>query len=361
MKTKTRNSSVPKKYYSFKDGNNGDAIETVYKAVTTGDMDVTGVKGGLLPPEQEKAFIMRVFEVSGFRGHSEQQAISPNQKYINSLTVNGRVTTKHVENQGPTSEAKPTFGQRKIGTETFRVDWSVTKEALARNLEKNALAQKIRDAMAIAANNDREEIMVTGDTASADAFLNTLDGLLKKARLGGVVVDMNGYNLGRVDANNVHTVLARLYRQMPIKFKTAQYRPLLRYYAHPDAIDDYVNSLQKRATTLGDTALTKNEAGLYQYKGIPLVPIDSMPTNLTDAGVVSVGGSKTAVMLTHSNNVVEYIEGSYVDNAANGISLYTEFKKDYNRFEWVMYMAYGFDFYFPEQVVLGTNVSINTL
>ena len=361
MKTKIRNSQKAKKFYSFKDGANGDAIEAVYKAVTTGQMDVYGVRGGLLPPQQEKAFIMRVFEISGFRGHAEQQVITPNQKYINSLSVSGRVTTPHTENALPTSYASPTFGQRRIGTETFRVDWYITKEALARNLERNALAEKVRNAISIAANNDREEIMVAGDTTSADAFLSTLDGLLRKAILGGVIVPMGGLNLGYMDTNSIHTVLARLYRNMPIRFKTAKYRPLLRYYAHPDAIDDYVNSLQRRETTVGDSALTKNEQGLYQYKGIPLVPIDSMPTNLTASGQVSVGAGQTAIILTHNNNIVEYIEGAYVDNAANGVSLYTEFNKDRNRFEWVMYMAYGFDFYFPEQVVIGTNVSISTL
>jgi hypothetical protein len=349
-----------KKYRIYKD-NNGDAIETVHKSITTGDMDVSGVKGGLLPPEQEKAFIMRVFAVSGFSGHSQQQVISPNDKYINSLSVSGRVTRPAAENTGPDSYASVNFGQRKVNTEEFRVDWYITKEALSRNLEKQALANTVQNAMAIATNNDREEIMVSGDTTSTDDFLNQLDGLLKLGIAGGETIDMNGLNGGSTNTAGVHTIFAKLYRGMPQKFKTAQYRQLLRYYAHPDVIDDFVNSLQQRATTLGDTALSKNEAGLYTYKGIPLVPIDSMPTNLTATGAVSVGGSKTAVILTHSDNIVTYIEGAYVNNSPQGVSLYTEFNKDKNRFEWVMYLSYGFDYFFPEQVIVGVNVAIKTI
>jgi len=359
MKTKKQKDLAPDKVLCFKD--NESAIEEVHKALTTADMDITGVHGGLLPPDQERAFIERVFAISGFRGNSEQQVISTNQKYINSLTVNGRVTRKHVENTNNTNYASPSFGQRKIQTETFRVDWYITKEALARNLEKNALAEKVRNAIATAANNDREEIMVIGDTTSTDSFISSLDGLLKKARLNGITVDCQGYSLGRTDTNGIHSVLASLYRRMPTKFKTKQMRPLLRYYAHPDAIDDYVNSLQKRETILGDSALTKNEAGYWTYKDIPLVPIDSMPTNLTDAGVVSVGANKSAIILTHANNIVEYIEGSFVDNSGDGVQLYTEFMRTLNRFEWTMYMAYGHDFYFYDQVVIGVNLSLNNL
>ena len=79
----------------------------------------------------------------------------------------------------------------------------------------------------------------------------------------------------------------------------------------------------------------------------------AVPTNLTEQGVVSIGANRTAVILTHSDNIVEYIEGAFVDNASTGVQLYTEFDKDLNRFEWVMYMAYGFDYFFPSVTGIG--------
>lgn len=136
---------------------------------------------------------------------------------------------------------------------------------------------------------DTEDLLLNGDTASADTYLALDDGWLKLARgAGGHVVSASG-------VTSPSAIMASLYKALPDRWKrnlTADGR----YYCSYAFEQAYREELQARGTALGDSALTGSSD--LRFQNIPLNPVTTWPEVVPDTNP-----DTTYVLLTNRNNL----------------------------------------------------------
>jgi hypothetical protein len=162
---------------------------------------------------------------------------------------------------------KPDMSQVELDAKLFKGEVRLSDEVLEDSIERGELRQTIMEMMADASARDMEEVVITGDVASTDPFLATLDGVLKQATSN--VVDAAGTPISK-------QLLRDLIKTLPSEY--LRDKSTMRYLTSIDADLDYRNSLAERATALGDKFL-EGEAPVL-YSGVPLQPIPLFPENL---------------------------------------------------------------------------------
>ena len=138
--------------------------------------------------------------------------------------------------------------------------------------------------LAEAVARDMEEVAINGDTASADPFLATMDGILKQAASN--IVDAAGTPITK-------DLLRDLLKTLPAEY--LRDKKAMRFLSSVDADLSYRNTLADRATVAGDRLLEEDTPVLYS--GVPVQPIPLFPENL------GVGGDQTAVVLCNPKNI----------------------------------------------------------
>ena len=138
--------------------------------------------------------------------------------------------------------------------------------------------------MAEAIARDMEEVIVNGDTASADTFLAVLDGVIKQATSN--VVDAAGAPVSK-------NLLRDMLKTLPSEH--LRDKKAMRFMTSVDADLDYRNSLAERATAVGDKFLEGDTPVLYS--GVPVQPVPLFPENL------GAGNDQTVVLLCNPKNI----------------------------------------------------------
>jgi hypothetical protein len=115
-----------------------------------------------------------------------------------------------------------------------------------------------------------EELLILGDTTSADAYLALADGVLEQAT--SHVVDYSA-TMPQI----TRAVFKAGIKAMPNKY--LRNRPALRFYTSADAHVEYIDSLAGRETALGDSRITNKRFYPRQEVayGVPVVPAALMP------------------------------------------------------------------------------------
>jgi hypothetical protein len=85
---------------------------------------------------------------------------------------------------------KPDLSDVELDAKLFKAEVRLSDEVLEDSIERGELRQTIMEMLADAIARDMEEVAINGDTASADPFLATMDGILKQATSN--VVDAAG-------------------------------------------------------------------------------------------------------------------------------------------------------------------------
>jgi len=160
----------------------------------------------------------------------------------------------------------------------------LSDEVLEDNIERGELRQTILEMIAEAAGRDMEEVIINGDTASADPFLATLDGLLKQAT--SHIVDAGGVALSK-------NFLRDLLKSLPNEY--LRDKKQMAFLTSVDAELDYRNSLADRATVGGDRFIEEDTPALYS--GVPVKPVPLFPENLGQ------GANRTVALLCNPKNV----------------------------------------------------------
>src|SRR5690606_32832923 len=96
---------------------------------------------------------------------------------------------------GLADRTKPDLTQVELDAQLFKAEVRMSDEVLEDSIERGELRQTIMEMMADAISRDMEEAAINGDTASADPFLATLDGVLKQATSN--IVDAAGTPLSK--------------------------------------------------------------------------------------------------------------------------------------------------------------------
>lgn len=245
------------------------------------DLTVAGAGGGLLNPEQQNRFIRLVIDQPTLIREVRTVPMGAPTMKINKIKFGSRIL-RAAPQGGPLDErettsgandgrrlfagdrVKPDLDQIELTTKEVIAEVHIPDEVLEDNIERDNFADTIVVLIAERAALDLEELLIQGDTASADAYLALQDGVLKRATLNVVDNQNAGPSVGMF--NTVKKALPTRYRRN---------LAALRHYTSMDVESDYRVQVASRGTDLGDAVLTGNAP--LPVLGTPLRGVALMP------------------------------------------------------------------------------------
>ena len=241
--------------------------------------------GGLLLPEQNAQFIRKLIEAPTMLGAIRTVPMDTPEMRLNKLGFGQRIMraapqgSTPFENNGQnnrflppgnypgnlTGRSRPISSQVVLQTKEIMAEVRIPYEVLEDNIERGGMVDTVLALIAERAATDLEELVLMGDTASGDAYLALMNGLLKLITTN--VVDWQNQPIS-VAAFNA------LKKAIPVAYRRNQRN--MRWFSSMDRESDYRVTVASRGTGLGDSALTTNTAPL-PVLGIDLIPASLMP------------------------------------------------------------------------------------
>ncbi len=242
--------------------------------------------GGILQPAQAKKFIRLLIDESVVLKVSTVVPMRAPKQLIEKIRFGSRILRPGVENTplAPADRSKPDTSKVELDAVLFKAEVRLSNETLEDSIERGELRQTIMQIMAERIALDAEEVIVQGDTGSADPFLAQLDGILVQATSN--IVDAGSIPLDK-------TIFRDMLKAMPSEF--LRNKKIMRFMTSTDADIDYRDSLAERATIGGDKFLETDVP--VMYGGVPVVPVPLFPENL------GVGNNATNVIFTDPKNI----------------------------------------------------------
>ena len=344
--------------------------ETLEKAVAAGTQVSTGFgsatggtgvhtasengNGGLLNPEQSARFLDYMFDATVIGKVARTVRMKSDTAEIDRMSVGEKLMKLATEADNTSANAGVTFSKISLTTKKLRMDWELSTESLEDNIEGADLEDHIARLMATQAGNDIEDVLLNGDTSlTGDALYKSFDGVVKKAKASGRVVDAAGAAVSR-------EVFNKALKAMPRKYK--QRRGDLRFLAGSNLIQDflYANSIGTNQTIPQDIASSVIRGGVAPLGGpagyvapfafgIPIVEVPLLPE--TQAGDYSgQTGSHGDIHLTFPNNVVIGIK--------RDVTVYRFFQPRKDTIEYTMYTRVGVQIEQADAWVVVKNVKV---
>lgn len=241
--------------------------------------------GGVLQPAQARAFIRTLIDESVVMPLSTVVPMRAPTQFIEKLRFASRVLRAGTEGQAlaQADRAKPDLDKEELNAKLFKAEVRLNNEVLEDSIERQNLRETVIATMAERVALDMDEIIVQGDTTSADPFLAKFDGIIKQANVN--VVDVLGAPISK-------TVWRDMLKAMPSEFLRNKRR--MRFLTSVDTEIDYRDQVNARETALGDRFL-ENDVPVA-YSGVPLIDVPVMPENLAP-------GARTVSILTDPKNI----------------------------------------------------------
>ena len=344
--------------------------ETLEKAVAAGTQVSTGFgsatggtgvhvasengNGGLLNPEQSARFLDYMFDATVIGKVARTVRMKSDTAEIDRMSVGEKLMKLATEADNTAINSGVTFSKISLTTKKLRMDWELSTESLEDNIEGADLEDHIARLMATQAGNDIEDVLLNGDTSlTGDALYKSFDGVVKKAKANGRVVDAAGAAVSR-------EVFNKALKAMPRKYK--QRRGDLRFLAGSNLIQDflYANSIGTNQTIPQDIASSVIRGGVAPLGGpagyvapfafgIPIVEVPLL--NETQTGTYSApSGSHGDIHLTFPNNVVIGIK--------RDVTVYRFFQPRKDTIEYTMYTRVGVQIEQADAWVVVKNVKV---
>ena len=344
--------------------------ETLEKAVAAGTQVSTGFgsttggagvhtasengNGGLLNPEQSARFLDYMFDATVIGKVARTVRMKSDTAEIDRMSVGEKLMKLATEADNTGVNAAVTFSKISLTTKKLRMDWELSTESLEDNIEGADLEDHIARLMATQAGNDIEDVILNGDTSlSSDALYKSFDGVVKKAKASGRVVDAAGAAVSR-------EVFNKALKAMPRKYK--QRRGDLRFLAGSNLIQDflYANSIGTNQTIPQDIASSVIRGGVAPLGGpagyvapfafgIPIVEVPLL--NETQTGTYTTPtGSHGDIHLSFPNNVVIGIK--------RDVTVYRFFWPRKDSIEYTMYTRVGVQIEQADAWVVVKNVKV---
>jgi len=344
--------------------------ETLEKAVAAGTQVSTGFgsatggtgvhvasengNGGLLNPEQSARFLDYMFDATVIGKVARTVRMKSDTAEIDRMSVGEKLMKLATEADNTGVNAPVTFSKISLTTKKLRMDWELSTESLEDNIEGADLEDHIARLMATQAGNDIEDVILNGDTGlTGDALYKSFDGVVKKAKASGRVVDAAGAAVSR-------EVFNKALKAMPRKYK--QRRGDLRFLAGSNLIQDflYANSIGTNQTIPQDIASSVIRGGVAPLGGpagyvapfafgIPIVEVPLL--NETQTGTYATPtGSHGDIHLTFPNNVVIGIK--------RDVTVYRFFQPRKDTIEYTMYTRVGVQIEQADAWVVVKNVKV---
>jgi hypothetical protein len=310
--------------------------------------------GGLLNPEQSARFLDYMFDATVIGKVARTVRMKSDTAEIDRMSVGEKLMKLATEGDNDGANAAVTFSKISLTTKKLRMDWELSTESLEDNIEGADLEDHIARLMATQAGNDIEDVILNGDTSlSSDALYKSFDGVVKKAKASGRVVDAAGAEVSR-------EVFNKALKAMPRKYK--QRRADLRFLAGSNLIQDflYKNSIGTNQTIPQDIASSIIRGGTAPLGGpagyvapfafgIPIVevPLLSETQTGTHSGA---SGSHGDIHLSFPNNVVIGIK--------RDVTVYRFFWPRKDSIEYTMYTRVGVQIEQADAWVVVKNVKV---
>ena len=310
--------------------------------------------GGLLNPEQSARFLDYMFDATVIGKVARTVRMKSDTAEIDRMSVGEKLMKLATEGDNDGANAAVTFSKISLTTKKLRMDWELSTESLEDNIEGADLEDHIARLMATQAGNDIEDVILNGDTSlTGDALYKSFDGVVKKAKASGRVVDAAGAEVSR-------EVFNKALKAMPRKYK--QRRGDLRFLAGSNLIQDflYKNSIGTNQTIPQDIASSVIRGGVAPLGGpagyvapfafgIPIieVPLLSETQTGTHSGA---SGSHGDIHLSFPNNVVIGVK--------RDVTVYRFFWPRKDSIEYTMYTRVGVQIEQADAWVVVKNVKV---
>jgi len=242
--------------------------------------------GGILKPAQAQKFMRLLVKQSVLMKLATVVPMQSPKQQISKIKFGSRILRPGAEATalGAGDRVKPDLSQVELDAKLFKAEVRLSDETLEDSIERGELRQTIMEMMAEAISRDMEEVIVAGDTGSADPFLAVMDGVLAQATSN--VVDAAGNPISK-------NLLRDMLKTLPSEH--LRDKKAMRFLTSVDADLDYRNTLAERATAVGDKFLEGDSPVLYS--GVPVQPVPLFPENL------GAGSDQTVILLCNPKNI----------------------------------------------------------
>ena len=242
--------------------------------------------GGILKPAQAQKFMRLLIKDSPLMRLATVVPMQSPKQQLSKIKFGSRVLRPGAEATAlPLADrARPNLSQVELDAKLFKAEVRLSDEVLEDSIERGELRQTIMEMMAEAISRDMEEVLINGDTLSADPFLAVMDGVLKQATSN--IVDAAATPIAK-------DLLRDMLKTLPSEH--LRDKKAMRFMTSVDADLDYRNTLADRATVAGDRLLEGDTPVLYS--GVPLQPIPLFPENL------GAGSDQTVILLCNPKNI----------------------------------------------------------
>ncbi len=159
--------------------------------------------GGLLNPEQSARFLDYMFDATVIGKVARTVRMKSDTTEIDRIGVGEKLMKLATEGSDTATNSAVTFSKISLTTKKLRLDWELSTESLEDNIEGPDLEDHIARLLATQAGNDIEDVILNGNTAlTGDALYKAFNGVVKKAKTYGHVVDAGGANITRAVFNS---------------------------------------------------------------------------------------------------------------------------------------------------------------
>jgi hypothetical protein len=311
--------------------------------------------GGLLNAEQSARFLDYMFDATVIGKVARTVRMRADTTEIDRMSVGEKLMKLATEGDDTAANSAVTFSKISLTTKKLRLDWELSTESLEDNIEGADLEDHIARLMATQAGNDIEDVILNGNTSlTSDALYKSFDGIVKKAKASGHVVDAGGAAVSRAVFNSALKALPRKYKQR---------RSDLRFLAGSNLIQDflYANSIGTNNTIPQDIASSiirgqevQPLGGPAGYVapfafGIPIVEVPLLP-EAQDGDYTGETGNHGDIHLTFPNNVVIGIK--------RDVTVYRFFWPRKDSIEYTMYTRVGVQIEQADAWVVVKNVKV---
>ena len=311
--------------------------------------------GGLLNPEQSARFLDYMFDATVIGKVARTVRMRADTTEIDRMSVGEKLMKLATEGDDTAANSAVTFSKISLSTKKLRLDWELSTESLEDNIEGADLEDHIARMMATQAGNDIEDVILNGNTSlTSDNLYKAFDGVVKKAKANGHVVDAGGAAVSRAVFNSALKALPRKYKQR---------RADLRFLAGSNLIQDflYANSIGTNQTIPQDIASSvirgqgvQPLGGPAGYVapfafGIPIVEVPLLP-EAQDGDYTGETGNHGDIHLTFPNNVVIGVK--------RDVTVYRFFWPRKDSIEYTMYTRVGVQIEQADAWVVVKNVKV---
>lgn len=260
--------------------------ETLLQKADMALADLTSGSGVLLPAQSQN-FMRLLIKEAVLMGMATVVPMKSPKQHIGQIKFGSRVLRAGNEAQAlaAADRAKPDLSNVELDAKLFKAEVRLNNEVLEDSIEQGNFKNTIMQLMAERISLDMDEILVQGDTTSADLFLQKFDGLIKQ-------VTSNTYD--HTDTATNRALWKAMLKTMPSEY--LRNKSALRFLTSIDSLIDYRDTLADRATAnLGDKFVEQDAPAMYS--GVPVVDVPMFPEN------VGTGSHCTSPILTDPKNL----------------------------------------------------------